>query len=207
MYLVFWFDWLKVWYLIRLPIIFVFTRVETEGGSVWIKDVSLTCAQELSDMLRQNQPLFDLRSWTLTSNPFSLTWKMRTLKLFLLIRWAWLASSFFTWAPWRSILSRTCKNINLIYTTGDNVVKPMRFQHSSPPSWWQTVCGSCPAVCWQCWMCDCGSWIVWSYLPGYLWPRPPSPPDAPETWPTANQSDQPVSVDATSLNSLVWESY
>lgn len=39
---------------------------------------------------------------------------MSTLKLFLLIRWAWFASSFFTWAPWRSILSRTCN----ISTTG-----------------------------------------------------------------------------------------
>lgn len=38
---------------------------------------------------------------------------MRTLKLFLLIRWAWLASSFFTWTPWRSILSRTCRNSSL----------------------------------------------------------------------------------------------
>lgn len=53
-----------------------------------------------------NQLLSDL--WL-----FSLTWKMRTLKLFLLIRWAWLASSFFTWTPWRSILSRTCRNSSL----------------------------------------------------------------------------------------------
>lgn len=131
---------------------------------------------------------------------------MRTLKLFLLIRWAWLASSFFTWTPWRSILSRTCRNssLNLPDRWQKPVIKPIRFQHSSPPSWWRTVCGSCPAVCWRCWMCDCGSWTVWSYQPGYLWPRPPSPPDAPETQPTNNQSD--LSLDAASLNISVWGS-
>lgn len=117
--------------------------------------------------------------WPLT--PVSdLTWKMRTLKLFLQIRWAWLASSFFTWAPCRSIFSRTYRSRSW---SCDRSPQLQLDPPNSPPSSWQTVCGSCPAVCWQCWTCGCDSWTVWSYQPGFLWPHLPSPPDAPEEEP------------------------
>lgn len=83
-------------------------------------------------------------------------------------------------------------------------IRLARLPPDSPPSWWRKVCGFCPAACSQCWTCSCGSWTVWSYQPGSLWPRLPFPPDAPEPRITPVKSDHRLnqSMKASDLQSL-----